>query len=43
MEAYEIALRGNPDLADCHSNLALLYKELKKPRERSGIWRSIAG
>ena len=33
MEAYEIALRGNPDLADCHYNLALLYKELKKPRE----------
>ncbi len=33
MEAYEAALRGDPDLADCHYNLALLCKELAKPRE----------
>ena len=33
MEAYEAALRGNPDLADCHYNLALLYEKLKKPKE----------
>lgn len=33
MEAYETALRGDPDLADCHYNLSLLCKELGKPRE----------
>jgi tetratricopeptide (TPR) repeat protein len=33
MEAYEAALRGNPGLADCHYNLALLCEELKKPKE----------
>lgn len=33
MEAYEAALRGNPSLADCHYNLALLCEELKKPKE----------
>jgi tetratricopeptide (TPR) repeat protein len=33
MEAYEAALRGNPGLADCHYNLALLYEKLEKPKE----------
>jgi tetratricopeptide (TPR) repeat protein len=33
VEAYEQALRGDPTLADCHYNLALLYDELAKPRE----------
>ncbi|MBL8526052.1 MAG: tetratricopeptide repeat protein [Burkholderiales bacterium] len=33
MEAYERALRGVPDLADCHYNLALLCKKLGRPRE----------
>ena len=31
--AYEAALRGDPDLADCHYNLALLYEKLEKPKE----------
>ena len=33
MEAYEAALRGNPRLADCHYNLALLCEKLEKPKE----------
>lgn len=33
MQAYESALRGDPRLADCHYNLALLCEELKKPKE----------
>jgi len=33
VEAYEKALRGNPRLADCHYNLALLYKKLGKPKQ----------
>ena len=33
LEAYETALRGNPRLADCHYNLALLCEELKKPKQ----------
>jgi tetratricopeptide (TPR) repeat protein len=33
MGAYEAALRGNPRLADCHYNLALLCEELQKPKE----------
>ena len=32
IEAYEAALRGNPGLADCHYNLALLYEDLKQPK-----------
>jgi tetratricopeptide (TPR) repeat protein len=31
--AYQAALRGNPDLADCHYNLALLCETLGKPRD----------
>ena len=31
--AYEAALRVNPDLADCHYNLALLYEERNRPRD----------
>jgi tetratricopeptide (TPR) repeat protein len=31
--AYEAALRGDPGLADCHYNLALLYEKLAKPQE----------
>jgi tetratricopeptide (TPR) repeat protein len=33
MAAYEAALRRNPDLADCHYNLALLCEKLGKPKE----------
>ncbi|MFO1205177.1 MAG: tetratricopeptide repeat protein [Burkholderiales bacterium] len=33
MEAYERALRSDPDLADCHYNLALLCRKLGRPRE----------
>jgi tetratricopeptide (TPR) repeat protein len=33
MEAYEAALRGDPGLADCHYNLALLCEKLEKPKE----------
>jgi len=33
MEAYEAALRGNPGLADCHYNLALVCEELKRPKD----------
>jgi hypothetical protein len=32
-EAPAAALRGDPDLADCHYNLALLYERLKRPKE----------
>jgi tetratricopeptide (TPR) repeat protein len=32
-EAYEAALRGNPQMADCHYNLALLCEELDRPKE----------
>jgi tetratricopeptide (TPR) repeat protein len=31
--AYEAALAGNPELADCHYNLALLYEERNRPRD----------
>ena len=33
MEAYEAALAGDPGLADCHYNLALLYEKLRKPKD----------
>ena len=33
METYRAALRGDPTLADCHYNLALLCEKLKKPKE----------
>ncbi len=33
VDAYEAALRGDPALADCHYNLALVYGELGRPRE----------
>jgi hypothetical protein len=33
MAAYEAALRGNPGLADCHYNLALLCEKLGKPKD----------
>jgi tetratricopeptide (TPR) repeat protein len=33
MHAYEAALRSDPDLADCHYNLSLLYEKLAKPKE----------
>jgi tetratricopeptide (TPR) repeat protein len=31
--AYEVALRGEPDLADAHYNLGLLYRELGRPKQ----------
>ena len=33
VEAYRAALDGDPALADCHYNLALVYESLKKPKE----------
>ena len=33
VEAYEKALRSNPRMADCHYNLALLYKTLGRPKQ----------
>ena len=33
MAAYEAALRGDPALADCHYNLALLYEKFAKPKD----------
>ena len=30
--AYEAALRGDPDLADCHYNLSLLYEKFAQPK-----------
>ncbi|MGH7967076.1 MAG: hypothetical protein ACRERD_35515, partial [Candidatus Binatia bacterium] len=33
LEAYESALRGNPNFADCHHNLAPLCKGLRKPHD----------
>jgi len=29
----ERALRADPDFADCHYNLALLYEELDRPKK----------
>jgi len=33
MDSYVAALRGDPGLADCHYNLALLYEKLGKAKE----------
>jgi tetratricopeptide (TPR) repeat protein len=33
MEKYTAALSGNPGLADCHYNLALLYEKHGKPKD----------
>ncbi len=33
VEAYTAALREDASLADAHYNLALLYKQLGRPRE----------
>src|SRR5205823_10667757 len=33
LQAYEAALRADPDLTDCHYNLALLYEKLGKAKE----------
>ena len=33
MEAYEAALTADPDLADGHYNLALLFEKLEKPKD----------
>src|SRR5204863_131595 len=32
LAAYQTALEGDPDLADCHYNLARLYEALGKPQ-----------
>jgi len=32
IQAYESALRIDPSLADCHYNLALLYEDVKNPK-----------
>ncbi|MCL2430272.1 MAG: tetratricopeptide repeat protein, partial [Alphaproteobacteria bacterium] len=32
LEAYQTALTRDPDLADCHYNLARLYESLGKPQ-----------
>jgi tetratricopeptide (TPR) repeat protein len=33
IEAYSAALREDPSLADAHYNLALLYRQVGRPRE----------
>ena len=33
VETYQAALRGDPGMADCHYNLALLCEELDRPQE----------
>jgi tetratricopeptide (TPR) repeat protein len=33
VQAYEEALRSNPELADCHYNLALLCEALDRPKD----------
>ena len=33
LASYEAALRGDPAMADCHYNLALLCEQLSRPRE----------
>jgi hypothetical protein len=33
LQAYQAALRGDPGLADCHYNLALLCERLARPKE----------
>jgi len=33
MAAYELALRGDPEMADCHYNLALLCEALERPQD----------
>ena len=33
MAAYELALRGDPEMADCHYNLALLCEALERPKD----------
>ena len=33
MEAYQAALHGDPRMADCHYNLALLCEQLGRPQE----------
>lgn len=33
MSAYELALRGDPEMADCHYNLALLCEALERPKD----------
>ena len=32
LDAYQSALEEDPDLADCHYNLARLYESLGKPQ-----------
>ena len=32
IQVYEAALRVDPGMADCHYNLALLYEDVKKPK-----------
>jgi hypothetical protein len=33
MQVYETALRKDPRFADCHYNLALLYRSIHRPKE----------
>jgi tetratricopeptide (TPR) repeat protein len=33
LASYQAALRGDPGMADCHYNLALLCEQLSRPRE----------
>ena len=32
IQVYQAALQGDPGMADCHYNLALLYEDVKKPK-----------
>jgi tetratricopeptide (TPR) repeat protein len=46
LEAYQSALSEDPDLADCHYNLARLYESLGKPQHairHLGQYRRLLG
>jgi len=46
LEAYQTALSEDPDLADCHYNLARLYESLGKPQHairHLGQYRRLLG
>ena len=46
MQAYEAALRVDPQMADAHYNLSLLYKRIGRARDalrHMGEYRRLAG
>jgi tetratricopeptide (TPR) repeat protein len=46
MQAYEAALRVDPEMADAHYNLSLLYKRIGRARDalrHMGEYKRLAG